>query len=174
MLSVVKGLAKRRLAINVTLMLILAAVASQLSAQRTAPQVLLCGPDGECLTMTSDELARLPVRTIVWSDHGTARQVEGVEMVTLLERVGLPVGKALRGKALAHYVVVEAADGYRVAFGLAELDPAVTGRSVLLAGSHRAEGLAENEGSFRLVVQGDLRGARSVRQVTAIRVYRAQ
>ena len=41
----------------------------------------------------------------------------------VLVRAGAPVGKNLRGNALATYVVAKAHDGYQVVYSLAELDP---------------------------------------------------
>jgi hypothetical protein len=163
------ALAKRSCAF--VLMLGWTCVASAAQPASQNPLALtVCAPRAECLALTADELEAMPQKSISWSDHGSLAQFDGVDVARLLERAGAPVGKALRGQALAHYVVVEAADGYRVVFGLAELEPAVTGRVVLLALRRDGRSMADKEGPFRLVVEGDRRGARSLRRVTAIRV----
>ena len=66
---------------------------------------------------------------------------------------------------MALYLLVEAADGYRVVFALPELDPAFTERMVLLADHRDGQPLTTTEGPLRLVVPDDKRHARWVRQV---------
>ncbi len=46
----------------------------------------------------------------------------------LLALIHAPAGDSLRGKALATYLRVDGADGYRVVFALADLDPGYTDR----------------------------------------------
>ena len=50
------------------------------------------------------------------------------------------------------YLLVEAADDYRVVFALPELDPAFTERVILLADRRDGQPLAAAEGPLRLVV----------------------
>jgi hypothetical protein len=76
----------------------------------------------------------------------------------------------LRGPALADVVVVKGADGYRAVFGMAETDPAMRQSVPILADRAAAGPLDAKEGSFRVVSPGDLRPARSVRQVVSIEV----
>lgn len=75
---------------------------------------------------------------------------------------------------LAACLLVEAADGYRVVFALPELDPAFTDRTILLAGKVDGHPLDGKQGPFRIVVPGETRMARWVRQVTALRVVQVQ
>jgi hypothetical protein len=74
---------------------------------------------------------------------------------------------------LTRYVVVTGADGYRVVFALAELDAAFTGRAVILADSRDGGALPPNAAPFQLIVPGEKRPARWVRQVVAIEVLTA-
>jgi len=67
-------------------------------------------------------------------------------------------------------VIIEAADGYKVAFALAELDSAFTSSKAILADKRDGKPLSVKEGPFRIVVPSDKRPARWVRQVTALRV----
>ena len=57
-------------------------------------------------------------------------------------------------------VLVEASDGYRAAFSLAELDPEMTDRVVLLADTKDGQPLSPREGPFRIIVPGEKRPAR--------------
>ena len=65
---------------------------------------------------------------------------------------------------MALYLLVEATDGYRVVFALPELDPAFKDRAGLLADRRDGQPLAAAEGPLRLVVPGEKRHARWVRQ----------
>lgn len=116
-------------------------------------------------------LQTLPHREIEATDeHGRTARYGGVALRDLLTQGGVPAGEALRGKALIRYVVVRAADGYRTVFSLPELDSAFTDRVVLIADTRDGAALPAREGPFRLIVPGEKREARWVRQVTAIDV----
>jgi hypothetical protein len=71
------------------------------------------------------------------------------------------------------YIVVEAADGYRCVFSVAEVDEKLTGRKVVLVDRRDGKPLDAKEGPLRLVVPDDSRPARWVRQVATIRVAKA-
>src|SRR6266550_2731257 len=99
------------------------------------PALTVQGLDGKTVTVTSEDLTRLPQHSIKASDHGTTATFEGVLFSDILAKVNLPVGDNLKGKALSQFLVAEAADGYRVLFALPELDPALTDHPVYLATS---------------------------------------
>ncbi|HVF29189.1 MAG TPA: molybdopterin-dependent oxidoreductase, partial [Pyrinomonadaceae bacterium] len=98
---------------------------------------------------------------------------EGLELVEVLKLAGVKFGEELRGKSLALFLVVDAADGYRAVFALPELDPAFTDRVILLADRRDGKPLAVTEGPLRIVVPDEKRHARWVRQVTALNVRRS-
>jgi hypothetical protein len=95
-----------------------------------------------------------------------------VAVATVLQEAGVTLGKELRGRRLADCLLVEAADGYRVAFSLAEIDPTMSDGVVLLADSKDGKPLDAKEGRYRLVVPRDKRYARWVRQVVRLSVQR--
>jgi hypothetical protein len=136
-----------------------------------AGDVVVAGRKGEQRITT---LASLPRSEVTVSDHGTAAKFEGVELETLLESAGAPAGEHIRGKELAKYVVVEGRDGYRAVFALAELSRAFTDRKVILADRRDGKTLSGEEGPFRVVVEGEKRMARCVRQVKSIRIAEAK
>ena len=90
----------------------------------------------------------------------------------ILRRAGVPLGEALRGDALRFCVLVKAADGYKAAFSLAELDPAVTEKKVLLACRRDGKELDTVVGPLRLVLPDEKRHGRWVRRVTELEVIR--
>jgi len=99
---------------------------------------------------------------------------EGVALVELLQRARVPIGKDLRGDRMVTYVVVGAVDGYQVVFALPEIDPAFNDRLILLADRLDQQSLPPEEAPLRLIVPGEKRQARWVRQVTTVTIRRAE
>ena len=123
---------------------------------------------------TLDDLAKLPRREVRTRDRdGTEATFAGVALLDLLPLAEVPLGEKLRGSNMALYLLIEAADGYRVVFALPELDPGFTERVVLLADQRNGRPLSPKEGPLRLVVPGEKRHARWVRQVESCTVRRA-
>jgi len=143
-------------------------------AQEAAPSVALAGLDGQKSALTLADLAALPRVKISAKEHGAAHVFEGALLGDILAKVGAPSGKALHGAELADVVVVEARDGYKVAFDLAETDASIRSDRVILADRIDGAPLEADKGPFHLVVEGDLRAARAVRMVTSIRLERVR
>ena len=145
------------------------------AGSRTSAPILLqvAGEVAHPLSLSAEELAKLPRQTVQAKGHdGVESQFEGVPLVEILAKAGVPTGKDLRGPAMALYVVVEAADGYRAVFALAELDPAFTDRVVLLADRRDGKPLSARDGPFQIIVPGEKKHARWVRQVIRLKVGR--
>jgi hypothetical protein len=122
--------------------------------------------DGKAHSLGADEFAKLPRKQLAVKDRdGTEHRYEGPAVADVLESVGIKLGGDLRGARLLLYVVVEAADDYRVVFSLSELDPSNTDAMFLLADRRDGRSLDAAEGPYRLVVPGDKRRGRWVRQV---------
>ena len=77
-----------------------------------------------------------------------------------------PVHEAGPHSALRHAIMVQGRDGYSVALAIGELDPEFEGKQVLVAYAQDGKPLPD----LRLVVPGDKRTGRSVRDVVAIEV----
>jgi hypothetical protein len=67
---------------------------------------------------------------------------------------------------LRRIITVTGRDGYVAVLALAEIDPEFAGKQVLIAYRRNGEALGDNE--LRLIVPGDRRGGRSVRDVVRI------
>ena len=102
------------------------------------------------------------------------RSPEIIELGDVLKLAGVKFGEQLRGKDLALFLVVGAADGYHAVFALPELDHAFTDRIVILADRRDGKPLAEKEGPLRIVVPDEKREARWVRQVISLTIRRVQ
>lgn len=130
--------------------------------------------DGHAVDLSPTVLAPLPKQTITGTSHGKTASYEGYDLRTVLSAVGIAPVESLRGKQLATYLVVTAADGYQVVFGLAELDRTLGNTLVLLTDSEDGQPLSKLDGPWRLVVPDDQRPARWVRQVVSIRVVQIE
>jgi hypothetical protein len=123
------------------------------------------------ISINATELRGLPERTVdAAGEHSGTAHYSGVSLRDLLTREGIPTGHDLSGKAMQTIVVIAASDGYRAAFSLAELDPSFTDRVVLIADRRDGAALPAREGPYRLIVPGEKREGRWVRQVTEVDV----
>ncbi|WP_052772890.1 molybdopterin-dependent oxidoreductase [Luteimonas sp. FCS-9] len=117
--------------------------------------------------------ATLQRRELAVDDHGRPRRCEGVSLAGLLRASGAMPDAPQHGGPPDRYVLVTARDGYRALFSLAELDPTLGDRIVLLADRCNGRPLDAADGPLRLLVADDARAARSVRQVERIVVVTA-
>jgi hypothetical protein len=147
---------------------------AQAAPSATAGAVLtLRGLDGRDRVVSPADLARLTRRDTTVSAHEVSGRYSGVALSDLLLLVGAPLGDSLRGRSLATFVTIEASDGYRVLFSIAELDSRFTDRVVILADAKDGRPLPASEGPYRLIVPGEKRPARWARQVVRISLGRA-
>jgi DMSO/TMAO reductase YedYZ molybdopterin-dependent catalytic subunit len=145
------------------------------SAPAAPRAVLTVGGEVEHpLRLSAEDLASLPRQSVRARDHkGVEATFEGVAVVEILTKAGARVGDRLRGGAMVDYLVVEASDGYRAVFALPEIDPAFTDRVILLADRRDGRPMVNPEGPLRIVVPGEKKQARWVRQVKTLTVRRA-
>ena len=141
-------------------------------AEESALAVAVAGLDGQQTRLTLADLDALPRVQIGANEHGAQHVFEGALLRDVLAKVGAPAGKAIHGKELADVVIVEARDGYIVALGLAETDSTIRAERVILADRMDGAPLEADKGPFQLVIEGDLRPARSARMVSKIRIER--
>jgi len=149
-------------------------VASCIAAQDAPPTVQVTGAVKQALTLSADDLAKMPRATVKTTSSGMETVYDGVWLHEVLKKAGVPQGGELRGKALSSYVLAEAQDGYQVLFSLGELDPAFIDNEILLADTANGKPLFGEQGRFRLVVPKDKPGARSVRMLTKIEVVQVR
>lgn len=148
--------------------------ASLLLAQDSQPAVQVTGAVKQALTLTADDLAKMPRATVRTTSGGMETVYDGVWLHEVLKKAGVPQGAELRGKALASYVLAEAQDGYRVVFSLGELDPSFIDNEILLADTADGKPLFGAQGRFRLVAPKDKHGARSIRMLARLEVVQVR
>jgi DMSO/TMAO reductase YedYZ molybdopterin-dependent catalytic subunit len=152
-----------------------AQVSSGQSAKSQDAAVLLrvTGEVAHAQQYRAEDLAKLPRQTVRAKSHsGAEGQYEGVALIDLLAKAGVPTDRQLKGQAVALYVVVEAADAYRAVFAVAELDRSFTDRVILLADRRDGQPLTAHEGPLQVVVPGEKKHARWVRHVIQLKVGR--
>lgn len=139
----------------------------------TAPAdaIRVIGAVDEPVTLTRDGLRGMERHTISSTDHDEVEhRWQGVTLRGILDRARVPGGTALHGRALSGYVVVEARDGYRATFALAELDGGYWDQLPILADQRDGESLNEHAGPFQVIVGDAPKHGRWVRQVACLRV----
>jgi hypothetical protein len=149
------------------------AFAQSPEAQSGAAILTVAGDVASPAQFKAEDLAKMPRQTVTVRDEdGGTISYEGVLLREVLARAGAPLGKELRGKALASYVLAKAHDGYEVVFGLGELDPTFGNASILVADKRDGKPLFGYQGTFRLVCPNDKAAARSVRMLETLEVVR--
>ena len=127
------------------------------------------------ILLKPEAIALMPHQTISVPDQdGTKANYQGVPLRDVLKQAGVPLGKDLRGKAMASYIVAKAHDGYQVVFSLGEIDEAFGNESILIADKREGKPLFGYQGPLRLVCPNDKAGARSVRMLETIEIVRLQ
>ncbi|MDB5806235.1 MAG: molybdopterin-binding protein [Betaproteobacteria bacterium] len=158
------------------LLLLALAFSTQAQAQaQGAGGVAVSGDGIAARSFSTAELAALPrVSAPEKKRDGASFTYEGVTLFELLKAAKAPIEKEVHGEQLTWVVLVQAADGYRVVFTLAELDPTVNDRLVLLADRRDGAALPAAEGPLRVLAAGDKRPTRSARQVVSVTLKKVQ
>lgn len=139
----------------------------------SAQQLTVQDESGKQTVLARADIEALPRVKVNTSGSGSSATFEGVALNVLLEKAGVGLGETMKGKRMASYLLVEAADGYRVVFALPEIDPAFGDKRVVLAFLKDGKALDAKEGPYRIVVPDEKRMARWVRQVTTLRIVAA-
>jgi hypothetical protein len=117
----------------------------------------------------------LPRRQVKGKTHdGAEAAFDGVDLREVLKLAGVKFGKEAKGGHLNSFLVVEAADNYRVVFAMSELEADLTDKVILVADTRDGKPLSKEEGNLRLVVPDEKKQARWVRQVVVLRIKKIQ
>ena len=132
-----------------------------------AKSAVLTAPDGTRTELGVEGLAAMPV-TVTAAAYRSSKGIEtgiykGVLLWDLLQATGL-VGQDHK-PALRHVVLVTAGDGHQIAFSVGEIAPDFGNAPVVLA--YEMNGAPISDG-LRMVVPGDLRGARHIKDIVTL------
>lgn len=125
-------------------------------------------PDGKTAEFTAAQLAALPHASFSASARDKNFRFDGIDVLELLRAAGVELTMPLHGPALRRVLAVHAADGYIAAFALAEFDATLGARKAYLVDRQDGAALDAKEGPLRIVVPGEGRPTRWVRQVTKL------
>jgi len=164
------NIASRTLAVFPAVLLALTLQVTPLSSQQLTVQ----NESGKQTVLSRADIEALPPVKVTTSVAGSSATFEGVSLKAVLGKAGVGFGESLRGKRMASCLLVEASDGYRAVFALAELDPGFTDKQIILAFSKDARLLDAKEGPYRIVIPDEKRMARWVRQVTTLKIVDVQ
>lgn len=139
-----------------------------------AQSLLIRRADGTDVTLDSARLAALPRVAFDAMDHGTSKRFEGVLVTTVLRAAEAGPVDSLRGPALRRALVFVGRDGYTGLIALPELDAGLGGKKVYVVDREDGKPLGADHGPWRVIVVGDGRAARWVRQVVRIEVVQVR
>jgi DMSO/TMAO reductase YedYZ molybdopterin-dependent catalytic subunit len=149
----------------------LLAVALAASALAAPAELTLDGAVKTPLHVTAADLQGMPATELDVSfdtEHGpTKAHFTGVALWALLDSAGGLADPDKRA-ALHHTMTITGRDGYAVVLSTGELHPEFGNKGVIVA--YLRDGKADEKEGLRLVVPGDKRGGRSVRDVVHIEV----
>ncbi|PSD44278.1 molybdopterin-binding protein [Elizabethkingia anophelis] len=121
------------------------------------------------LEFTLSDLSKLKHKNASLKDKdGNTHIYSGVALQDILLKAGVPSGKELHGENLSKYLLVKCTDGYQVLFSLAELDPSIADKNIIIADSVDGKPLPDAKGPLRIVAEGEKKPARSPYQVAAL------
>lgn len=135
----------------------------------SARSLTLVAADGSRTALAFADLATMPRQQVPFARHDNVSVYEGPLLLDVLARAGV-AASPLRRPDQATAVLITAADGYQVVFGLGETDPATRPNRIIIALQDDGALLSERDGPFMVVAEGDLRAARSPRQVVSIQI----
>lgn len=142
---------------------------------KTDPVLHVEVESGKTLDLTAKDLAKFTRRDVRAKGHDEKESTySGYSLSDILLAAGAKIGKdELRGKELAAYLLVEAADGYKATFAIAEISADFTDKIILLADTRDGKPLPSNEGGWQIIVPGEKKHGRWVRQVIALKLKKA-
>jgi hypothetical protein len=141
-------------------------------APASAPVLKIEGAVATPLSLTADDLDKMPRTTATLTADGNTTTYEGVLLYDVLVKAGWQFGRGMTGKGMASYVIATAKDGYQVVFALAEIDPMFAGSKVIIADKADGGPLPGPQQPFRIVAPQDKMHARSIYSLVKIEVVR--
>jgi len=148
---------------------LLLAVSGSAGAQSTAP-LAVTRPDGSSVTLEAAQLAALPRVSGQATAHGHTFTFEGSDLRGVLRLAGVTPVDSLRRAQLRRVVVFVGADGYSAVIALSDLDASIGARSAVLVDREDGKPLSAEMGPRRVIVEGDQRPTRWVRQLVRLEV----
>ncbi len=137
--------------------------------QDTKTGLIARGVTDKPVTLQTADMDNLPQKSVKVKEQGGEEiTYSGATLADVMKKAGMNFEANLHGRMLTKYLLVEAADKYRVVFALPEFDPNFTDKLILVATKKDGKPLSPEQGPFRFIVPDDKRPARWIRQVRVL------
>ena len=122
------------------------------------------------INVDSNSLSGLPVVEAQFTAHEKTQRCSGPSLASVLAKAGVPHGNKVSGPKLQTSITAKARDGYAVLFSIGEVDTLLGNAAIIVATQCDGVEIPESDGPYRLVVPGEHRAARSVRQLKSLEI----
>jgi DMSO/TMAO reductase YedYZ molybdopterin-dependent catalytic subunit len=138
-------------------------------AASQSPNLSLNGKVKQPRYWTLDDLRKMPAQranvSYLTERGAVSASFTGVSLWSLIEMAG-GIDDQARGAAVRHAIRIAATDGYIVVTSTGEISPDFGGKAALVAYERDGKPLDD----FRIVMPGDKRGGRNVRDIVTITI----
>jgi hypothetical protein len=124
------------------------------------------------LTLTADDLAKMPRATATTTSDGNTNTYEGVLLYDILVKAGWQFGHVMGTRAAPACILLTGKDGFQAVFSLAEIDPQFSGVKVLVADKLDGRPLPDKYKPFRVISPNDKMRARSIYSLVKVDVVK--
>jgi hypothetical protein len=143
----------------------------QLALRQALEVTVRVRSSGVRMALTAVGISHLPTTTISVPFEATEEMLpgllEGPLLWTALEHLGVVDPKSPR-QLVSQALLVTGRDGHTAVVALCEIAPEFEGKPVILA--RRLDGQPLSQGRLHIIVPGDRRGGRSIRDVASLEV----
>jgi len=146
-----------------------------LSFSTHAQNITISGDGINTVTFTRAMFAELkPVVLMAKAHDEKVHRYTGVALSDVLAKAGIALGDSAKKKTITTYIIVSAADNYKAIYTLPEIDPLFANRVIMLADRVDKKPLPEGYAPYQIIVPGEKKHARWMRQVTSIQVVKVK
>ncbi len=136
-----------------------------------AQSITISGEGIETQTITMSVFQDMRQSVVMAKAHDEkVHRYTGVSLADLLTKTGVILGDSAKRQTVNSYIIVTAADNYKAIYTVAELDPLFANRLIILANRQDKKPLPQQDGPFQMIVPGEKKHARWVRQVNSIQL----
>jgi hypothetical protein len=146
-----------------------------LALKTQAQSITISGEGITPLTVTKGMFADMKQAVVMAKAHDEkVHRYSGVTIADLLTKAGVTLGDSAKKHTVTSYIIVKAADNYKAIYTLAEIDPLFANRVIILADKEDKKALPVPDGPFQIIVPGEKKHGRWIRQVTGIEVVQVK
>ncbi len=122
------------------------------------------------MSLSPTQLETLPRISGTATAHATTFSYEGYDLRAVLALAGVTPVDSLQRAQLRRVIIFHGSDGYSALVAMTDLDSSIGARRMILVDREDGRPLPPDRGPRRMIVEGDRRPSRWVRQVVRIEV----